>query len=461
MRKFAIPATTVTLLLSLIGWNPPTADAFCGFYVAKADANLYNKASQVAIVRDGERTVLTMANDYEGDLEQFAMVVPVPEVLKRDQIHIGERRLLERLDAFTAPRIVEYFDPDPCLEVRRRKFMRFEAVEDAAAPTAGGVGRAQALGVRIEARYTVGEYDIAILSAEQSNGLETYLREQGYRLPRGAHRALAPYIKQGLKFFVAKVNLGEQRATGLRHLRPLQMAYASKRFMLPIRLGMLNAKDTQDLIIYTLTRHGRVETTNYRTVKIPSDQELPTFVKSEFAHFYRSMFARAWKNQGRNAVFMEYFWDMGWCDPCAATPLTRDELNGLGVFWLDGRSGAAQNAVVTRLHVRYDDDSFPEDLMFQQTRDRQNFQGRYIVRHPNRGRSDCAAREGYERQLRDRQNQRAETLAKLTGWRLDDIEDKMIDPSRPRLASDGEPSDGDSSPRDSSAADSWWQRLWK
>ena len=41
--------------------------------------------------------------------------------------------------------------------------------------------------------------------------------------------------------------------------------------MLPIRLGMVNAKGSQELFVYALTRKGRVETTNYRTVKLPSD----------------------------------------------------------------------------------------------------------------------------------------------------------------------------------------------
>ena len=46
--------------------SAPAALAFCGFYVAKADAKLFNKASQVVLVRDGDRTVLTMANDFQG-----------------------------------------------------------------------------------------------------------------------------------------------------------------------------------------------------------------------------------------------------------------------------------------------------------------------------------------------------------------------------------------------------------
>ncbi|MBU1287938.1 MAG: DUF2330 domain-containing protein, partial [Alphaproteobacteria bacterium] len=52
------------------------ASAFCGFYVAKADTDLFNDASKVVLARDGERTVITMASDFRGDVSEFAMVVP-------------------------------------------------------------------------------------------------------------------------------------------------------------------------------------------------------------------------------------------------------------------------------------------------------------------------------------------------------------------------------------------------
>ena len=92
---------------------PAEAHAFCGFYVGKADAGLFNEASQVILVRDGERTVISMLNDYKGDPKEFALVVPVPQVLQREQIHIGDKELFERVDAYSAPRLAEYYDPDP------------------------------------------------------------------------------------------------------------------------------------------------------------------------------------------------------------------------------------------------------------------------------------------------------------------------------------------------------------
>jgi hypothetical protein len=429
--------TAAVALLVLAVSAPPVA-AFCGFYVAKADAKLFNRASQVALVRHEDKTVLTMANDYKGDPKEFAIVVPVPVVLQREQIHVADRALIDHLDAYTSPRLVEYFDENPC----RPRVLPAPAragQEALATRSELSLDRARSLGVTIEAQYTVGEYDILILSARESAGLQTWLVDNGYRLPSGAGPVLSSYIKQNLKFFVARVNLKEQAKLGYSYLRPLQMAFESPKFMLPIRLGTLNADGPQELFVYALTRKGRVETTNYRTVRLPSDVELPVHVKSEFRDFYRAMFGEQVKKEDMRAVFLEYAWDMGWCDPCAADPLSPDELRTLGVFWLGERGrepapppfmrgprgGGPVDVFVTRLHVRYDGTRFPDDLVFQETGDRANFQGRYILRHPWKGEDTCEAAVRYRESLRARSEREAAALASLTGWPIEDIRRKM------------------------------------
>ena len=223
----------------------PSAWAFCGFYVAKADSKLYNQASQVAIARSGNDTVLTMANDFQGEVKDFAIVVPVPVVLQKDQIKVANPKIIERLDAFSAPRLVEYFDPDPCEPPYDRVYAPAPSVQASGETRATLRQRQDALGVTIEARYTVGEYDILILSAKESGGLQTWLSQNGYQVPPGAKQLLQPYIRQQMKFFVAKVNLKEFDKSGFQSLRPLQIAYESPRFMLPIRLGMVNAQSMQ------------------------------------------------------------------------------------------------------------------------------------------------------------------------------------------------------------------------
>jgi hypothetical protein len=458
LRKTAV----FVMALGLVLGASARADAFCGFYVAKADTSLFNKASQVVLVRDGDRTVITMANDFRGNPREFAMVIPVPTAITREQIHVAESALVTHLDAYTAPRLVEYFDPDPCAMYDRLRSMEMSA--SASAPAAAGAARqdvrAKSLGVTIEAQYTVGEYDILILSASQSAGLETWLRESGYRIPAGAAEVLGSYIGQKMRFFVAKVNLAEQARLGVITLRPIQVAYESPKFMLPIRLGMVNADGTQELFVYTLTRKGRVESTNYRTVKLATDVEIPTYVKDPamFARMYRSLFDQHVEREDMRAVFQEYAWDMGWCDPCAADPLTADELRGLGVFWLDG-SGASrplpggriapqpQNVFVTRLHVRYDKAHFPEDLVFHETGDRSNFQGRYVLRHAWTGTATCAAADTYRRELVARREREAQTLASLTGWPIEDIRRQQgVVPA--------------ADPIKNEPAMPWWRKLW-
>jgi hypothetical protein len=441
---------TTVLTLAVLAMAARTALGFCGFYVAKADTRLFNQASQIVLARDGDRTVLTMANDFKGDPKEFAIVIPVPTFLQKEQIHVAERVLLDHLDAYSAPRLVEYFDGDPCQPAY--------PMEMAMAPQAGGgVGgtrredRAKSLGVTIEAKYTVGEYDILILSAKESLGLETWLTENGYRVPPGTSRVLGSYLKQGMRFFVAKVNLQQQSKLGFTYLRPLQVAYESPKFMLPIRLGMVNAAGPQELFIYALTRKGRVETTNYRTVRLPSGAEVPLFVKDQFGPFYKAMFNQQVKKQEMRTLFLEYAWDMGWCDPCSAAPLTAGELRQLGVFWTGRESSGdapqgAQNVFLTRLHLRYDSAHFPEDLVFQETADRENFQGRFILRHPWTGQATCEAARDYRRELPKQYEKQAATLASLTGWDVGRIRGKMnLEAGTTRGASKDEP---------------WWKQIW-
>ena len=442
MRIIAtIIAAAVTVIVAT------TAQAFCGFYVARADTSLFNKASQVVLVRDDNRTVITMANDFEGDVEDFAVVIPVPTIIQREQINVGDRAIVQHLDAYTAPRLVEYHDPDPCMRYERYKMSQDNNFPRAAmSEKAREAGRS--LGVVIEASYTVGEYDILILSAKESGGLIKWLKDNGYRLPHGAEKVVDSYLKQDMRFFIAKVNIEEQSKLGYQYLRPLQVAYESNKFMLPIRLGTLNAKGKQELYVYALTRSGRVETTNYRTVKMPSDMEVPEFVQSEFAEFYRDMFARQVDKENERAVFLEYAWDMNWCDPCAADPLSQQELRELGVFWLGNQGGRsirpmpAKDVFVTRLHVRYDSEHFPEDLVFQETGDRQNYQGRYVIRRPWKGEATCDISE-YQAELRERQEREAQQLANLTGWDIEDIREKIPFP------------DGSASVKVP-----WWKKIW-
>lgn len=432
MRVSRLKSTVAVAAIAaqLLAQAGPAA-AFCGFYVAKADSKLFNKSSKVVLTRNGQTTAITMASDYEGEPKEFAVVIPVPTFIERKQIGVVESKTVDHLDAYTAPRLVEYHDSDPCAPVLA-----------VARSAAGGVMQfgpaspeaARYKGVTVEATYDVGEYDVSILSAQESDGLVNFLTDNGYRIPSGAEAVLGSYIRQKMRFFVAKVNTERMKLIGGTYLRPLQVRYDTAKFMLPLRLGTVNASGPQDLIVYALTRNGRIEAANYPTVKLPSDVDVPLYVKDDFGRFYKAMFEHAAAKENMRAVFVEYAWDMGWCDPCAADPLSNKELVELGARWIGDDGDAAfrgrtmpqgANVFVTRLHVRYDAASFPEDLTFIETKDRQNFQGRYVLRHPWRGKASCDAAKSYQASLPARFKREAVNLAHLTGWKQSEIEARM------------------------------------
>jgi hypothetical protein len=418
-------------IMAQLGAGP--ASAFCGFYVAQADSKLFNQSSKVVLSRDGDQTAITMASDFEGDVKEFAVVIPVPTFIERKQIGVVDPKTIDHLDKYTAPRLVEYRDSDPCDEMRVKSAMASPPMT--AMPRGVQEAAVKKYGVTIEASYDVGEYDVLILSAKESDGLTNWLVDNKYRIPQGAQEVLASYIKQNMRFFVAKVNLDRMKDIGNGFLRPLQVRYQSAKFMLPLRLGTVNAKGPQDLIVYALTKGGRIESTNYRTVKIPSDINIPLYVKTEFGPFYKAVFERAVARENMSAVFVEYAWDMGWCDPCAADPMSNKELVELGARWIGSDDegafrtsrfgGGGSNAFVTRLHVRYDAKSFPEDIVFMETKDRSNFQGRYVQHQPWQGSSSCAAGTSYRAALPERFALEAKNLEAVTGWSREDIAARM------------------------------------
>ncbi|MBS2017327.1 MAG: DUF2330 domain-containing protein [Deltaproteobacteria bacterium] len=420
------------------------AAAFCGFYVSGADAKLFANATQVVLMREGTRTVLSMQNDYQGPPEAFAMVVPVPVVLQKENVKTLPKEVFARIDKLDAPRLVEYWEKDPCepeVDHARRRFSPSRG--GGAAPAAAAPSKD--LGVTIEAQFTVGEYEIVILGAKDSAGLDTWLKREGYKIPEGSEPFLRPYVRDGSKFFVAKVDVSKVKVEGTRTtLSPLRFHYDATTFSLPIRLGLVNSPGTQDLIVHVLGKGKRYEVANYPNVTIPTNLDVAEAAKEKFGTFYAALFDKTLAKTPR-AVVTEYAWDAGSCDPCPEPPLTDTELVTFGADVLPSVSseadlvdpallkalgadagkkgsrpvpprrryyGLGSSFVLTRLHARYTRDALGDDLVLKeaspiaggrevrsadgtlesrsQPSASSTFQGRYAVRHPWSGPIACA-----------------------------------------------------------------------
>ena len=411
----AAAAAAVTLALAA------PAHAFCGFYIDGAGKDMFAEATQVVLMRQGTRTVLSMRNTYRGPVEDFAMVVPVPVVLQEEDVKTLTADVFDRVDTMGSPRLVEYWEQDPC--AKRRPYPRKMSASRAA--TGGGAREerrdAVDFGVTVEAEFTVGEYQIVILSAKESTGLDGYLRQEGYKIPDTAEAALRPYVEAGMKFFVAKVDPDKVKFEGKRALlSPLRFHYDTEEFSLPIRLGLVNSSGKQDLIVNILSPGTRYEVANYKNVTIPTNIEVKDSVRKRFGEFYVALFDRTLeRNPG--AVVTEYAWDASTCDPCPGPTLTWNDFAILGADVLDGgrpgdkvqaRRGRGRGGfVLTRLHARYGPRDMKDDLVFReatpiaggrehlqddgkleegaQESSINNFQGRYIIRHWWTGKIAC------------------------------------------------------------------------
>src|SRR5687767_9048021 len=221
-----------------------TAHAFCGFYVAGGDQQMFNEATQVVLMRMGTRTVLSTQNNYKGPPEAFAMVVPVPVVLQEADVKTLNREIFEHVEKMGAPRLVEYWERDPCSTEPE--------YEDMPKGAGGSVRTASVadskkddLGVRIEAKFVVGEYQVLILSAKDSTGLDTWLKREKYTIPKDAEPLLRPYVEAGMKWFVAKVDPSKVKWVGegndkRAELSPLRFHYDSEEFALDRKSTRLN-----------------------------------------------------------------------------------------------------------------------------------------------------------------------------------------------------------------------------
>jgi len=358
------------------------AVAMCGCMVPIRPANapveeqnaLLNKATVVVMLREGTHTVLSFQNDYFGPAEDFGLVVPVPVVLHDEDVSTLDRGMFDRVQAVAAPHMVELYEQNPCPAPPSTGRGMNDALGGLAA-RGGGAGAAQSEGgamrppVVVEEQFSEGEYDISILGASDSTALEQWLNDNGYRLPRGSARYLRPYVQAGMKFFVARVDIGRLRqiaahrqrvlrqqrwmspalrqllrgppadiATSAqlgRFLSPLRMHYESEEFALPVRLGLINSTGEQDLIVHILSTEGRYEVANYGNRWVPTNVHVNGRAAQNFGRFYDALFGTLSARAPRR-VWTEY---AGPITPIQAPPQMQG--GGLGMFGMPARARPA------------------------------------------------------------------------------------------------------------------------
>ena len=368
-----------SLVATVFGlWAGPAA-AFCGTYVSSPGVELTNQTSQIIITRQGTRTTLTMANDYSGPLDDFAMLVPYPRtsgVLEEDDIQMVRPELFQRFDDYSAPRVVSYecshfeWDDDGWMDGGGGGYGGDEGWSD---PTPDVV---------VEAEYSVGIYTIQIISAVTSSGLMDWLDDNDYGVDDAAESLLGEYIGDSLEsgsyFFAAKVDsdlLSMDPETGSTTLEPLQFGYDSGPFSLPIRLGTINSPGEQDVVMYIITDEddGAVGISNYTEISVEDECMVDFDEEGGVDVYYGGKFAEAWAAEEGEGWLKEYAWRTSSCDPCPTENPTTEELEEAGF------DGSTWDSYFTRIRLRYTPDAASDDVMLYISGISESEQIRYII----------------------------------------------------------------------------------
>ncbi len=364
--------------LLAIAFFMPQAQAFCGTYVGSADSTVTNTDSQVVIVRQGRTTVLTLANDFQGDAAEFGLVIPVPRTVEVTDVSVVDRSVIDAIDAFTSPRLVSYdcsdfvyyWDGDEWVGYNSGSSSGCGSTSyESSAYSADAAGTADTGGNPVGAflgtveaeHFTAGEYELALVDADGSTGLEAWLSGNGFVVTEAAAPLLAEAIDQRAKFLVAKVT-GVDTTQPDTWLSPIQIRYTADNLVLPIRLGATSSAGVQDLLVYGITSasEGALAVSNYPLVTVDEECILDAAIGEDFGSQYEALFSTEHDEQaeGKAGWTMEYNAYSGKCDPCPDTGGTLDEatLATLGFV------GGVTDSVVTRIHMRGSPETITEDL---------------------------------------------------------------------------------------------------
>jgi len=330
------PSTALPFVLLTLSLAPPAA-AFPGLMASKGKPPVVN-STHLLVMKKGPTTVVNVMPDYQGSLEPFAILLPVPADVTADHVVTLKREYVDHADQISAPRFHEFWEQDPCdqgpTEQEWQRNLKVSGSGFLGMPQPGFGERkvAKELLIDTTVKTKEGEYTLTVLPAGTSP--LAWLTEHGYKPPPGAEAALAPYISQGLAFVAAEVDVKRIELVGgdRAQLSPIRFFTDQPYDTLPMRLGLVNAPDKgkQEFVIYTLDATQRYDVSNYKTVNAPTNIEVDFAVKERMGEFYNSLYDKILA-KNPEAVLREYVWSHEGCgQPCATEPFALSELLSLG-----------------------------------------------------------------------------------------------------------------------------------
>jgi hypothetical protein len=280
MKKLT-PVLLVPLLAVLLA--PANALADGGFVVSKFIWDKHkdiNEPTQKAIVvYDAGREDLILQVKYEGPVDEFGWLIPVPDL---PTVQEGSMKCFYELSQYTQ----EHFEP------------RLGGHATLSAGRSKGEDKEKPEPVKVIEIKTVGAYEIAVLSTKDSGALEKWLEANQFYFPANKTDVIDAYVKQQWYFVAARINFSksggfqllstsrqaqnEPIANYSTHLKlasgelnPLQISFASDRCVYPLKISSVNNKPSE-VQVYVLSAEPLLE-------RAMLEKKLPTIYSNDMA----------------------------------------------------------------------------------------------------------------------------------------------------------------------------------
>lgn len=418
------------------------AQALNAIFLTEPTKTITHKPSAMVVSRDENRTVITLAPDFSYDGSQLGLLIPLPKIVTDTQLRFADVGQLDAVMSFTAPRYNVYKDDDVCAGAVRALEKRLDEKKSSI------LSYTQKYAEKPEVRLIKREELI-------ETPIQNILKDAGFVVDKAYEDALLAYKNANVDF--ALLIYAEKLDDSLS-MSPVQVAYESDNFILPLGLSTLNGGPAQDLTIVFISRDGLVQPKAAGLKKMPSGVDLPLFVKNDFAQVYADIFAQSVTTDNFQSLFLEFSGDLGWCPNCKdADTLTRADLRGLGAWWVDKaktqKSKAApestpDNIYFTRMHIRHTNKTLLNNVEFVNAKDKNRFQTVFNLHQPYIKDAVCEDGRLYQANLPRIYDVQLNNLVALTGYEAVDI--------RARMTEGGQNFDLQS---DEDAAQ-WWERMW-
>jgi hypothetical protein len=249
-KLIAAPLVVILLLLATTA-TPVLADG--GFFPDSMYRDLYESAQKAVIVYGNstgnctgnctgnytEHLILSVT--FEGDAEDFAWVIPVPNL---PEIAVTDTELFWELSEFTAAEVPEGGGGFGCYG-------------------GGAGGGGDQGGVDVIEEQIVGPYATAILSATNATALADWLNANGYIFPEDGEEIVSEYIEKEWYFVATKINAIEE-GTGYAlaegAIEPIVLSFASNQTVYPLRISSLSTTTATppEVLLYVLADHVMV-----------------------------------------------------------------------------------------------------------------------------------------------------------------------------------------------------------